>query len=350
MFRCIKDAVDRTDLGQREYDSLVDPSAQNNNQPGPITYNFSGLFSPFSSRSRLLRLGVVLTGFRFRWLNGSGTDDDQHLLKRLFCRLELVDVDPVGMKCRIRVAGGIHDNSFSNEEWDDHYDLRIDYIVFALDDAAVDLYSLTHQIRVDKVTPFPRQESDLLQMNRAQDNVVTFLRGFEYQFQSADHSIEQFHASVEVQSGGAMAAIPSFQTCEIGLRDNTSDHPYGGLLHYLAMAFPDHDMPFIQHGIELGFDNQTGGEGSATSAGTILNAHVQPNQILFGLTSVDHVFNNTEHPLNLYHANVELSSSGPDGPNTQLVFALTAGLRDNSGKFDDPYNVHAEIAVIASPT
>jgi hypothetical protein len=165
--------------------------------------------------------------------------------------------------------------------------------VIAIFDPEVDIYNGSRQFRF-YTAPFPHGDTDLLQLNRSRDNVLVFLRGFELEYEATDHFVYKMRASIGVQPVGSPVQN-SKQNCALGLTD-VSAHQMGGLIHYTAFAFPK-TYPFLKPDLQFSSSNPNGGPGQVVVASATVPGAIALAQVFYGLTSVDHSFDDTDHKL-----------------------------------------------------
>src|SRR5262249_25430275 len=205
MFRCINCVVDIVNQAGREFDTgsksdQYTTSLNGLTQVGPITIDFAKFFGPVHPGT--LRFGIALTGFRYEWHGVDFIKLEDHDLQRVFCRLDLVDVDPSNARCVVRVATGLRDNSFGpGDRWDDYFNASVGFCVIAIADDGIDVCNNSRQFRFDNVS-FPLQDVDLLQLNRSRDNVVVFLRGFELEYEATEHFVLHAQAGIDIPNPG----------------------------------------------------------------------------------------------------------------------------------------------------
>jgi len=155
--------------------------------------------------------------------------------------------------------------------------------------------------------------------------VLVSLRGFELQFEATDHFVLAMHASIGMQP--VVGPVHnSRQNCALGLTD-VAGHQMGGLIHYTALAFPK-TYPFFKPDLKFSSNNPNGGFGQALASGTIMGAVIGAQQVFYGLTSVEHVFDNSDHKLHWYQAEIPVPKTSQVGKNTKLDFTMTCGFAD----------------------
>src|SRR5262249_43948297 len=158
-------------------------------------------------------------------------------------------------------------------------------------DDGIDLYNNSRQFRFDNVS-FPLQDVDLLQLNRSRDNVVVFLRGFELEYEATEHFVLHAQAGIDIPNPGNQPMLKAFQTCSLGLRDQSSNSPFGGLIHYLAAAFPKQPAyPFAT--VKFHFTNGVGAPDFVVNHVNVPVTPLKPEQVFFGITAIDHRFDNS---------------------------------------------------------